>query len=80
MAKNPAAVALGRLGGKVGGKARMEAMTPAERSEFARQAGKAGGKARMLKLSARRRREIARQGAEARWKKQRARAADEGRG
>ena len=34
--KNPAAVALGRLGGKIGGKARAEKLTPEQRSEIAR--------------------------------------------
>ncbi|HRX71583.1 MAG: histone H1 [Candidatus Competibacteraceae bacterium] len=33
--KNPAAVALGRLGGKKGGKARAEKLTPEERKEIA---------------------------------------------
>lgn len=36
--KNPYAVALGRKGGKVGGPARAANMTPAERSESARNA------------------------------------------
>jgi len=36
--KNPAAVELGRLGGKKGGKARAESMTPEERREVARRA------------------------------------------
>jgi hypothetical protein len=36
--KNPAAVALGRKGGKKGGPARAAKMTPEERSESARQA------------------------------------------
>lgn len=36
--KNPAAVALGRLGGLAGGKARAAAMTPEERAESARKA------------------------------------------
>jgi hypothetical protein len=40
--KNPAAVALGRKGGK----ARLKTMTPEERSEIARKAGKAGGRGR----------------------------------
>jgi hypothetical protein len=35
-AKNPAAVALGRLGGLKGGKARAERMQPKERSKIAR--------------------------------------------
>ncbi|MGB6058534.1 MAG: hypothetical protein WBF71_09730, partial [Microthrixaceae bacterium] len=39
--KNPAAVELGRLGGKKGGKARAERMTPEERSEAARKAAHA---------------------------------------
>jgi hypothetical protein len=39
--KNPAAVALGRLGGLKGGRARAGAMTAAERSESASQAAKA---------------------------------------
>lgn len=36
--KNPAAVALGRLGGKKGGKARATKLTAAERSDIARKA------------------------------------------
>jgi hypothetical protein len=36
--KNPAAVALGRLGGKKGGHARAAALTPKQRSEIARKA------------------------------------------
>ena len=39
--KNPAAVALGRLGGLKGGKARAAKMTPEERSEAARKAARA---------------------------------------
>lgn len=39
--KNPAAVALGRLGGKKGGKARAEKLTPEERKEIAKKAAKA---------------------------------------
>lgn len=39
--KNPAAVALGRLGGKKGGKARAEKLTPEERSQAARAAARA---------------------------------------
>jgi len=38
--KNPAAVALGRLGGLKGGKARAEKLTPEQRSEIARMGGK----------------------------------------
>jgi len=36
--KNPAAVALGRLGGKKGGKARAEKLTKEQRSEIAKKA------------------------------------------
>ncbi len=36
--KNPAAVALGRLGGKVGGKKRAESLTPERRAEIAKKA------------------------------------------
>lgn len=38
--KNPAAVALGRLGGKKGGKARAEKLTPEERKEIASKAAR----------------------------------------
>ena len=69
--KNPAAVELGRLGGKRGGPARMASMTPEERSEFARAGGAAGGKARAASLSKKRRSEIAKMASEARWAKKR---------
>jgi len=36
--KNPAAVELGRLGGRKGGKARAESMTPERRKEIAKKA------------------------------------------
>jgi hypothetical protein len=39
--KDPAAVALGRRGGRKGGKARAEKMTPEQRSEAARRAAQA---------------------------------------
>ena len=39
--KNPAAVELGRLGGKKGGKARAEKLTPEERKQIARKAAMA---------------------------------------
>ena len=39
--KNPAAVALGRLGGAKGGKARAEALSPAKRKMIARRAADA---------------------------------------
>ena len=45
--KNPAAVALGRLGGAKGGRARAERLSPIERSEIAKKAAMqrwAGGK------------------------------------
>jgi hypothetical protein len=38
--KNPAAVALGRLGGLKGGKARADKITPERRKEIAREAAK----------------------------------------
>jgi hypothetical protein len=38
--KNPAAVELGRLGGKKGGKARAEKLTAKRRSEIAKKAAK----------------------------------------
>ena len=40
-AKNPAAVALGRLGGLKGGKARAAKLTPKQRSEIAKKAAAA---------------------------------------
>ena len=39
--KNPAAVALGRMGGLKGGKARAESLTPAKRKKIAQKAAKA---------------------------------------
>ena len=39
--KNPAAVMLGRLGGKKGGKARAKSLSPERRKEIARQAAAA---------------------------------------
>ena len=39
--KNPAAVALGRLGGAVGGKRRAAALSPKRRTEIAKKAAKA---------------------------------------
>jgi len=39
--KNQAAVELGRLGGKKGGKARAEKLTPEQRKEIAKRAAKA---------------------------------------
>ncbi|MFZ0320981.1 MAG: hypothetical protein WAL56_17770 [Candidatus Sulfotelmatobacter sp.] len=40
LGKNPAAVALGRLGGLKGGKARAKKLTPEERKAIAQQAAK----------------------------------------
>lgn len=40
-AKNPAAVALGRLGGQKGGKARAEKLSKEERTQIARRAAEA---------------------------------------
>jgi len=65
--KNPAAVALGKLGGKKGGPARMRAMTPEERQAFARAGGLAGGRARAKKLTKAQRKESARKADQARW-------------
>lgn len=39
--KNPAAVALGKLGGKKGGKARADALSPERRKDIAKKAAKA---------------------------------------
>jgi hypothetical protein len=63
--KNPHAVALGRLGGKK----RVESLTPKQLSEIARLGGLVGGRARAEKLSAKRKAEIARKAATARWAK-----------
>jgi hypothetical protein len=63
MKKNPAAQALGKLGGK----ARAKALTEAELSEIARK----GAEARASKLTAAERSEIARKAVRARIAKQR---------
>lgn len=52
MAKNPAAVALGRLGGLKGGKARAAALSPEIRSAIARKAGLAAAAKRAGGMSA----------------------------
>jgi hypothetical protein len=39
--KNPAAVALGRMGGRIGGKARAASLTPERRKEIAARAAEA---------------------------------------
>ena len=48
--KNPAAVELGKLGGKNGGKATAEAITPKKRQEIARKAAAALWKAARRKV------------------------------
>ena len=81
MAKNPHAVALGRLGGK----RRAQILSEEQRTEIARKAGLAranaasseelaapgrkGGKARARALTKEQRQEIARKAAAARWTK-----------
>jgi hypothetical protein len=65
--KNPAAVALGRLGGLKGGKARAAKLSPERRSEIARNAVLT----RMKSLSPKRRSAIARNAVLARWNKKR---------
>lgn len=75
-AKNPHAVALGRLGGAKGGKARAENLSPEELSEIGRMGGAIGGKRRAEKLSTKRRKEIALKAAKARWGKQKAKGKD----
>jgi hypothetical protein len=62
--KNPAAVQLGKLGGK----ARAKKLSAEELSKIARKAGEVGGKARAEALSKTRRQEIAKKAAAARWK------------
>ena len=64
--KNPAAVALGRLGGLKGGKARARSLSAERKSEIARIATVA----RLKRLSPKRRSEIARHASSVRWKKQ----------
>jgi hypothetical protein len=61
--KNPAAVALGKLGGK----ASMKAKSAKEREKFARAGGLSGGKARAAVLTPAKRKEIAQRAAAARW-------------
>lgn len=63
--KNPAAVALGRLGGLKGGKARAKALTKTRRSEIAA----SGAAARMKALTKAERSEIAKKAAAKRWAK-----------
>ncbi len=78
MTKNPHAVALGKLGGAKGGKARAAKLTAEELSAIGRMGGKKGGKARAAKLSRQEISEIGRKGAQVRWRKYReAKAAEE---
>jgi hypothetical protein len=63
--KNPAAVALGRLGGM----ARAEKLSSERQSEIGRNAGLVGGKRRAEALTAARRKAIAQNAAKARWAK-----------
>jgi hypothetical protein len=51
VAKNPAAVSLGRKGGKKSAAGRMAKMTPEERSEVARIAAAASAKVRSAKAA-----------------------------
>ena len=50
--KDPAAVALGRRGGKIGGKNRWKGVSKKKRSEIARKAARARWKARKRKAEA----------------------------
>lgn len=63
--KNPHAVALGRLGGAVGGRARAQALTAEQRQAIAQRAGIA----RSQGLSPEARRDLARRAALARWRR-----------
>jgi hypothetical protein len=65
LVKNAHAVALGKLGGSKGGKARAHALTALRRQEIA----SAAGRARARSLSSTRRQEIARLAVRARWSK-----------
>jgi len=67
--KNPHAVALGKLGGPKGGRARAENLSKEELSSIGRMGGLVGGAARAVALSGKRRSEIAKKAAAARWAK-----------
>jgi len=67
--KNPHAVALGKLGGPKGGRARAEKLSEEQMSEIGRMGGSVGGKRRAEALSPARRKAIARKAAKARWGK-----------
>lgn len=64
--KNPAAVALGKLGGAKGGKNRAAKLTREERKAIASK----GGTARAAKLTPKERSELARRAVLARWSKE----------
>jgi hypothetical protein len=70
--KNPAAVELGRLGGKKGGAARAANMTAKERSRSASKASKA----RWQKLTPAERSEFARQVVQVRWSRNKSAAVE----
>ena len=67
--KNPHAVALGKLGGLKGGKARAKALTAEQRTDIATKAGVVGGTARAKKMTQAQRSDSARKAALARWGK-----------
>jgi hypothetical protein len=68
-AKNPHAVALGKLGGRKGGLATAKVLSPEQRRTNAKKAGDASGRARMTSISPAKRKEIAKKAAKARWAK-----------
>ena len=67
--KNPHAVALGKLGGAKGGRARAKNLSKEELSAIGRMGGLVGGQARAKSLTEKRRKQIAQQAAAARWGK-----------
>ncbi len=73
MSKNPAAVALGRLGGLKGGHAKAATMSPEERRSEMRAIASMGGKARAAGMTALERSRAARHAVRAREEKRRAR-------
>jgi hypothetical protein len=69
-AKNPHAVALGKLGGRKGGLATHRKLPPEQRRENAKKAGDARGAARMMPLTPTKRKEIAQKAARSQWSKE----------
>lgn len=65
--KNPHAVALGKLGGAKGGRARAENLSAEELSEIGRKGGEVGGQRRAEALTEKQRKEIAKKAAAKRW-------------